>query len=233
LNEFRLTLIVIAFLIITLVAPGATLACWVKLSSQELIQQADVILIGDIVGPIGEEKIKSEGLSEPWLVTKWQVIVYYYLKGSHKSNEFIVATPGAENKSMMTSADYRLDQWGHTVLLFLRQKDCLYEPLSPQGVVNLQQNESPQKTDEPANGQLILDQFEITDRKISPAEKSALEKFILQNNLIVSTNNATQLKPPPGPKGLATEIVILFLTVAILLAVGIRFIRRRLTGDNP
>ncbi|SFH18872.1 hypothetical protein SAMN05660649_04211 [Desulfotomaculum arcticum] len=190
--KLRLSFIFIAVLIITLVAPGATLACWINLSSQELIQQADVLLIGDIVGPIGEEKIKLQGLSESRWVTKWKVKVYYYLKGSQKSNEFIVATPGAENKSIMTSADYRLDQWGHTVLLFLRSGEGLYEPLSPQGVVNLQKNESSQKTEGPLNGQFILDQFEIVDRKISPTEKSELEKFILQNNLFASPNNVTE-----------------------------------------
>lgn len=85
----RPALIVVVLILIASVAPSAAMACWIKLSPQELIEKSDVVLIGDIVGQVDADE-------EKW-VTYWNVKVYYYLKGDRKSGEFIVGTPGVEN----------------------------------------------------------------------------------------------------------------------------------------
>jgi len=213
----RPTFFVFVLILIASVVPSAAMACWIKLSPQELIEKSDIVLIGDIIGQVDEDE-------EKW-VTYWNVKVYYYLKGDRKSGEFIVGTPGVENKSKIISTDYRLDQWGNTVLLFLRKKEDYYEPLTPQGVVNLKKNEYNRKTGEPISGQLILKQFDIADRKISPEERNEFEKFILKNSLFVSPDNVPQA--PFSPKGLTMEkTVILFLILSSLLVAGLRFARR-------
>lgn len=216
--KLKLTLIVVALLIITSAAPRATMACWIKLSPQELIEKSDVVLIGDIVGQVDADEKK-------W-VTYWNVKVYYYLKGDQKSSELIVGTPGVENRSKIISTDYRLDQLGNTVLLFLSKKEDFFEPLSPQGVVNLKKNEYSRKTGEPLKGQVVLKEFDITDKMISSEERSELEKFILNNKQLVIPNDNPQAQSS-SLKGFATEkTVILFLILSALAAMGLRFARR-------
>lgn len=194
------------------------MACWIKLSPEDLIKKSDVILIGDIIGQVDEDENK-------W-VTYWNVKVYYYLKGEQKSGEFTVGTPGVKNKSKIISTDYRLDQWGNTVLLFLRKKDDCYEPITPQGVVNLKKNEYSRKTGAPLNGQVVLKEFDIADKKIASEKRSELEKFIL-NNKLIAVPGANPQGQSSGQKGFDTEkTVILVLTFTALAVAGLRLAKQ-------
>lgn len=216
--KFRLTVFIVVLLTISLVIPRTTMASWLKLSPEELIEKSDVVLIGDIIGQVDEDERK-------W-VTDWNVRVYYYLKGDQKSGEFFVGTPGVKNKSKMISTDYRLDQWGNTVLLFLRKKDDYYEPITPQGVVNLKKNEYSRKTGELLNGQVVLKEFDIVDKKISSEERSEFEEFILNNKLLVIPG-ANPQGQSSSHKGFAMErTVILILILTALAAAGLRLARR-------
>ncbi len=151
--------------------PREAKASWVGYSTDEIIERSDVILIGEILNPVGEERIQNL-----W-VTHWKVKVHYYLKGDPQAEEFIVTTPGADNKSPGTSIDYSLDQWGKTVLLFLHEREGIYEPLSPQGVVVLQANHyaSPESGGA-VNGQTVLKEFTIVNPQIN--NQSMLEHYI-------------------------------------------------------
>ncbi|MCL6477522.1 MAG: hypothetical protein K6T65_03825 [Peptococcaceae bacterium] len=107
----------------------------------------------------------------------------------------------------------------------MRKKEDYYEPLTPQGVVNLKKNEYSRKTGDPINGQLILKQFDIADPKISPEERSEFEKFILKNSLFISPDNVPQATF--SPIGLTMEkTVILFLILSFMAVAGLRFARR-------
>ena len=216
--KFRLTALIVLLITISMVIPQIAMACWIKLSPEELIEKSDVILIGDIIDQVDEDENK-------W-VTYWNVKVYYYLKGDQKSGEFIVGTPGVKNKSKIISTDYRLDQWGNTVLLFLRKKDNYYEPMTAQGVINLKKNNYSRKPDEPLNGQIVLKEFNIADEKISSEERNEFGKFILNNKLLVAPGDNSQTQSSDH-KGFATErTAVLILALTALAAAGLRFSRR-------
>lgn len=222
-----------AILLVGLFLLGSVLAntanaSWAGLSTEELIQKSDVILIGEIMGQVGEEKRSSQGLPAAW-VTYWKVKVYYYLKGNQETEELIVTTPGAENKSIQSSVDYRLDQWGKTVLLFLHQREGILEPISPQGVVTLETKEYTHKQGDQINGQTILKEFAITNPQIN--DRSTLEKYI--------TDNGTIEIPKPVTKDLASnprtsnsiKIITVFLVTIILVVTGLWFVVKRLKKD--
>lgn len=220
--KFRLTALIVVLITISMVIPRTATACWIKLSPEDLIEKSDVILIGDIIGRADEDESK-------W-VTYWNVKVYYYLKGEQKSGESTVGTPGVKNKSKIVSTDYRLDQWGNTVLLFLRKKDDYYEPITPQGVVNLTKNEYNRKPGEPLNGQVVLKEFDIADKKIASEERSELEKFILNNKLLVVPGADPQAQPS-CQKGFSMEkSLVLILIITALAAAGLKLARRSKKG---
>jgi hypothetical protein len=166
-------------------------ASWVGYTPQQLVQDSEVILLGEISGPIGEklgilESFKTSGH------TLWKVNVRYYLKGDQESHEFIVATPGAQSSFVKSSIDYRLDEWGQTVLLFLRRSEDIYQPITPKGVVVLNATQYQRKPDDPLNGILILKEFSINDNKISQQEKKEFENYIEGSNLVVLPKTLVQ-----------------------------------------
>lgn len=157
-------------LLIVLAAGLPVEACWVDLSIEELVEQSDLIVIGEIKGIAATEKV--EGM---W-VTRWDVAVHYYLKGSPDRAMVEVITPGARNKQPMISTHYHLDEWGNTVLLFLAERAGRLEPLSPQGVVALTAADSP-VVQEPSGEELLL-KYSIVDAKRGAEEKEALKKYL-------------------------------------------------------
>lgn len=189
---------------------------YASFGTDELIKQSDIILIGDIVGPVGERKDWSQGLNGTWS-TYWKVSVYYYLKGDETAQEFIISTPGAENKMVMTSIDYRLDQWGETVLLFLKRRESRFEPFSPQGVVSLEKVNSNQSPVDTIDGNQILKEFTIVNPQIN--DPRVLEKYILDNNSVVI--------PKPGAMGSdlsQSKLNPIDLTLVVMLGLALVFL---------
>lgn len=212
--------IVVVLILLSLVGVSNAKGSYASFDTDEIIQQSDIILIGEIIGPVNERKDWSQGLKGTWS-TYWKVQVYYYLKGNETAQEFIVATPGAENKLVMTSIDYRLDQWGNTVLLFLKQRKNGFEPFSPQGVVALEKQGINQNSAEGVAGQQILKEFTIVDPQIN--ELHVLEKYILDNNSI--------LIPIPSTAGtkLSSYKRIIGITIGLgAVLTGIWLVKRRL-----
>lgn len=206
--------LVIPLLLFLLVPATEARASWVGLTTEELIEKADVILIGEIAGPVGEERIDSM----PTWYTHWKVKVRYYLKGGQETAEFIVSTPGAKNKSVTTSIDYRLDQWGKTVLLFLYEREGIVEPISPQGVVNLKKTEFTPVQDEQTMGPSVLKEFTIVDAKNN--DRKALEKYINDNTGI------TAPKTGAGNSSLFHNIITLSVLIFLLIMGAVfRFFR--------
>jgi hypothetical protein len=221
----NLAILLLGLFLLTSVLSNKAIASWAGFSTEEVIQKSDVILIGEIVGPVGEVKRPSQGLPDTW-VTYWNVKVHYYLKGSQDREIFRVTTPGAENKSLKSSIDYRLDKWGKTVLLFLQQREGIFEPLSPQGVVVLETKDYAHKQGEQINGQTILKEFTIVNPQIN--DRSVLEKYI--------TDNRTVMIPKPGTKESSSNqktsnsktIITIFLATIVLVVSDLWFMVKHL-----
>ncbi len=146
-------------------------AYWIGLSPNELVERADLIVIGEIKGVSGERQ--SEG--GMWM-TFWEVQVGYVLKGEADSAQLIVATPGACNKQPHISTYYRLNEWGNTVLLFLERREGRLEPPTPQGVVAMRRDKVTPLAQ--LTGECLMQQYTIIDNKTPEADKAELESYI-------------------------------------------------------
>ncbi|KJS21373.1 MAG: hypothetical protein VR72_10720 [Clostridiaceae bacterium BRH_c20a] len=197
-------------------------ASWIKLSPKDLIEKSDIILVGEIIGPVGEERYEDS--PELW-ATNWRVKVDYYLKGDKYLSEFIVKTPGADNKPIMTSTDFKLDSWGNTVLLFLYQRDESYEPLTPQGIISLERKKYAGKLDESLEGDSLLKEFSLTDTKISQKEKEELENFISNNKYIQMPLEIFQDVDSRSIQVNSLNILIQFSALFLILALSMLIIK--------
>jgi hypothetical protein len=196
-------------LFINLLSPSI-FASWVGFTPQQLVENSEVILIGEIRGPVDEKMgIRNSGL------TLWKVNVRYYLKGNYGSKEFIVATPGAKSSFAKSSIDYRLDEWGKTVLLFLRKSDNFYQPLTPKGVIVLNDNQYTRQPDELLNGRVILKEFSINDKRILKQEQSEFEQFILDRNSVVVPSTLVQVSEGNLTKNYSRQIVVVTLVFIV------------------
>ncbi|KKM09701.1 hypothetical protein SY88_17300 [Clostridiales bacterium PH28_bin88] len=140
-------------LLLALVLAVPVCASWVYFSVPELINTADLIVIGEI-GEVISERPSGSGWE-----SDWDVRVVAYVNKPLPGDKIIVSTPGALNKNVMSPSDYRLDQWGKDVLLFLKKTEGgRYSPITPAGVVQL------------AGGK-------VADEKISAEAEEQLEAF--------------------------------------------------------
>ncbi len=149
--------------------PGYADGCWAGLTDEELIDQADLIIIGKIRGVLGEEQINAAEVYGTW-VTKWDVEIYQMIKGEYAKKRITVLTPGADNKGVGTSLDYRLDIRGENVLLFLTQSEYGYQPLSPQGVIEV-------AVDHEKGTKYIFERYDVKQVNL----ETQLEQYIADN----------------------------------------------------
>lgn len=113
-------------------------ACWMHLSVEEMQEQADLIVIGELTGDI-REVVHQIGNG----TTYWAIDVEYVLKGEC-GDQIEVVTGGLVTKepSVFISTDYRLDQYGELFLLHLsKDEEGKYSPLTPRGIVELNRRE--------------------------------------------------------------------------------------------
>ena len=187
----KVIILVLTLVLLVSIGLPTTVASWAKFNTSDLVQNSDVILLGKIAGPVGESKGVADGMTG-W-VTYWRIEVFYYLKGDQGTKDFYVVTPGAKNKTVSSSNDYRLDEWGSTVLLFLRKDRDSYVPLSPQGVVTIEKSGYSPKTDEPLNVKRILAEFNITNPQTNTKED--FERLILVSSMPVIPSNVSANLP--------------------------------------
>lgn len=219
--KLRQIMLVIFMLLISQVYAKAAQSSWVGITTQELIQKSDVILIGDVIGPVGVGKGNPQGIDNYWM-TYWKIKVHYYLKGNQESIDFFVVTPGAENTWSKTSLDFRLDEWGKSVILFLRERDGIFEPISPQGIKNLDRTDYLRKTDESVDGKLVLKEFQLGSEN-----NSELEKFILvDSSIAISKNVPSKQQVPIQRSNLPLILGSVVVFMALVLGV-IAFISKR------
>lgn len=171
-KKIVITAILFLVTIVNSVEPITAEGCWAYLSPEQLIQNADVILVGYIEGKSGVYR------SNDILDTEWKVHVNYYFKGKERGQYLTVHSPGAKGSRVGRSTDYSLDEWGRRVLLFLKKKDNRYYPLSPQGVVSLKSNNYTAGVTDPSSGSTVLKQFILADPKLNKADKTKLEQLI-------------------------------------------------------
>lgn len=217
--KIKQTVVVTLLLFISLIYAKPAQSSWVGLTTQELIQNSDVILVGDVIGQAGIGKGNPQGIENYWM-TYWKIKVYYYLKGNQESIDFFVVTPGAENKSPNTSLDFRLDQRGKTVILFLRERDGIFEPLSPQGIMNLEKTDYTCGVDEPVDGKLILREFQLGSKN------NELEKYIIDDSSIVISKNVPSTQQVHNQRSKLPLIVGSVVLGALVLGV-ITFISKK------
>jgi len=186
----KVIILVLTLVLFVLIGIPTIVASWAKFNTSDLVQNSDVILLGKIAGPVEESQGVADRMTG-W-VTYWRIEVFYYLKGDQGTKDFYVVTPGAKNKTVSSSNDYRLDEWGNTVLLFLRKDEDSYVPLSPQGVVTIEKSGYSSKADESLNGKRILAEFNITNPQTNTKED--FERFILENSVpVIPTNVSANL----------------------------------------
>ena len=214
------TVLVTLLLLISLIYAKPAQSSWVGLTTQELIQKSDVILIGDVIGPVRVGKGNPQGIDNYWM-TYWKIKVHYYLKGNQESIDFFVVTPGAENTWSKTSLDFRLDEWGKSVILFLRERDGIFEPLSPQGIMNLDRTNYFRKTDESVDGKLVLKEFQLDSEN-----NSDLKKFILADSSVVISKNVPSKQRVPIQRSNLPLILGSVLFMALVLSIIAFFIKR-------
>ena len=219
--KLKRTIAVTLLLVISLIFAKSAQSSWVRLTTQELIQKSDVILIGDVMGPIGVGKGSPQGIDNYWM-TYWKIKVHYYLKGNQESIDFFMVTPGAENTSSKSSLDFRLDQWGNTVMLFLRERDGIYELLSPQGVMDLDKTDYVRKNDEPVDGKLVLKEFQLRSEN-----NSEMEKFILDDSSVVISKDVPSKQQVPKQRSnlplILGSVVLLALVLGVMVLIRWRF----------
>lgn len=171
-------------LIFLLLSPASGFASWVKLSPHQLEQSSEIILVGFIEGAAGEYHY-ADGIWD----TKWKVHVMYYLKGDRQDKYLTVYTPGNKNGRVSRSTDFRLNESGNLVLLFLEKKDKRYFPITPQGIIGLQSNRYSKEVLDPPTGVTVLKEYSIKDGKLSPEEKEQLEQIIKGKAIINPTDS--------------------------------------------
>lgn len=209
--KLRQFVLFIAILLLITSISSSVFASWVGFTPQQLIENSEVILIGEITGPVDEKMgIRNSGL------TLWKVNVRYYLKGNYVSKEFVVATPGAESSLAKSSIDYRLDEWGNTVLLFLRKSEKFYQPLTPKGVVVLNAKQYTHQPDERLNGQVILKEFSINDKRILQQEQLEFERFISESDLVVVPSTSVHVSEVNWIQSYSRQIIIIMTLVLIV-----------------
>jgi hypothetical protein len=147
------TVFIIALLLFT-----SAYASFKNISFEEMIDRADLIIIGKLEGKIDQRKIELKE-SDPTLpsnqrgYTDWKVSVISYLKGDSGGEIVTVTTPGVKNDGdIQLSTDYSLDdviqrfqvEFGieeevTEVLLFLEEVEGHYLPITPKAIVPLKE----------------------------------------------------------------------------------------------
>ncbi|MCA1029687.1 hypothetical protein LCL95_01415 [Bacillus timonensis] len=137
-------LIVCSFLFVTPKAFGL----YEDISYEEMIERADLIVIGQNKGAIKERTETVRDAEEDRTIgyTDWEIEVSSYLKGDSEGKRINLSTPGASNVDVYRSGSYRLDEWIEgieeelsikvgDVLFFLEERDGYYHPITPKAIV--------------------------------------------------------------------------------------------------
>lgn len=154
-------------LLIFLMTASYTNACWAYLTPEDLVTQADTIIVGVIEGKTGQ--VKKEGINE----IGWGVQVKYYLKGTGEESHITVATP-PEN----ISTHYDLDSGGNEVLLFLNERDGYFTPVSPQGVVPVAFANEAMEFESITSGEGLFKQINILEENNEEAYRDQLTALL-------------------------------------------------------
>lgn len=203
---------------------------WVKTNPKDLVEKADVILIGEISGPIGVERTKLPQPPNPW-VTNWKVQVRYYLKGSQNNREMIVSTLGAKNQphvffgfdnrflgsTILSPNDFGLDIKGNLVLLFLQKTNSKLEPSNPQGIIGLSANQTMFSDNKSLNGEKLLKQYTISDPSLAKEEIKQLQDFIKRAPVAAPSVNVPIKYSAPANYSTFDKIIIIGSVLLIIL----------------
>ncbi|WP_223702370.1 hypothetical protein [Sutcliffiella deserti] len=150
--------LIIIFCLLFLATPKTYSALYEPLTFEEMVERADLIIIGKNNGAVQEriEKVVDTDIGDYDLgFTEWEIEVTSYLKGEHQGEFILISTPGPGTKAdddnttfKMRSNEYRLDEWiegiekelltkVEDILFFLEKRDGYYHPINPSAIVPL------------------------------------------------------------------------------------------------
>jgi hypothetical protein len=143
-------------LVVTLLLTTSSYAISQEISYEEMIDKADLIIIGKLEGKLGQRLIdlKEQDPEHPTnkrAYTDWKISVISYLKGDTEGGDIVVSTPGVKEDSDITlSSDYSfdeiikeyktgsgIDEDISEILLLLEQGEESFHPISPKAIVPL------------------------------------------------------------------------------------------------
>lgn len=176
-----------------------TYACWNTLTVDEMIEQSDSIVIGEIVKRIGETKDEHPQIM-------WKVKVDYYLKGEIREEYLTVSTPPIE-----LSIYYELGKIGEDVLLFMRAKEDHGTPLSPQGVITITLDENISDDSNIILGKDLATYIKLNDSSLDEEYKVELEEFI--------KNSKVSLPDKAEPQNTHNWLIYLYIIIGIVILI--------------
>lgn len=200
-NKIWVVVIVIGMLVMNF---SETYACWAYLSVDDLFDQSDIIVIGEVGKSV--QNNKSDELNR-------RVKVYYYLKGELKEDEMVVATPG-EN----VSTHYTLGKTGSKVLLFLNEREGIIRPLSPQGVIKISLADDSSIVNSGSDLLKIMNvQYDQMGGEVKDKEKEALTKRISE------FENIRSVEPSHSPQDHDSILLKkgIYILVVLVMAMSI------------
>ncbi|MBE4909829.1 hypothetical protein IMZ08_17480 [Bacillus luteolus] len=152
----KVFLFLIFSIIIMIQSVEATL--YEDLTYEEMIERADLIIIGKSVG---EVNVRYEKVTDPEVgdfevgYTEWEIAVTSYLKGNSQGETILVSTPGPSKNTndnrtdyIVRSSEYSLDELIEQmevglvtkvsdIIFFLEEKDGHFHPIIPSAIVPL------------------------------------------------------------------------------------------------
>ena len=221
------------FLITGLFTTNYALGSWIRMYPKDLIEKSDVIVIGEVFGPIGVEKRITPPPHHLW-VTNWKVNVHYYLKGKEHSRELLVSTPGVQNQphfflgfenrffgpTLWSSNNFRLDLEGNLVLLFLQKGSLTLEPLNPQGIIPLALNQTGGSNNKYPSGEEVSKLYTFSDQYSSKENIEEFKDFIKQAPIVIPTDEVP-LRYSPAVNYSTLDKIIITGTILVILTVFI------------
>ncbi|TCT17146.1 hypothetical protein EDC18_101444 [Natranaerovirga pectinivora] len=199
---------ILIYIIFTFLSGLAALASFPYYTNEELIDKSDLIIVGELVGPTGEEEFNNR-----FWWTEWQINIEYVIKGEVEEKAFIIRTPGAKDKNISTSIDFTLNDNHKYVLLFLYKSNDFYVPFSPQAIEYLMLKES--------NSDNLFTRFEFYDESI----KNDIESYTRLNNITL------EFKKEHNSNNIVVLISVIVGAFTIVF-LAFRFLNKKLTRNK-
>lgn len=180
-------------------------ACWIGYTIEELYNHADIIVIGEYKG-------EYTSLNKSFPTTSWEIHPEFVIKGDVEGM-LNVETPGSSISKLKSSIDYSLADFGNRYfLLFLNVSNDKIQPVSPQGVFALNEEDEG----------VLFDKYNISNCSYSISEQLELLDLINQSDV-----SLLEVEPEEVPIREENMIVKASSFAAVVIGVGALLINVR------